>query len=194
VILVRTLSGRIVRLVPQRIEHVEVLTRWNADPEVRHWLHRSEDPPELLVRSEVARWVAQGLSDPSEARFMIELPGGRPIGEIRLRDIHPCGRAELAILIGEKEHWGRGYGTDAIRALLRLAFAELALRRVTLITDADNARGIRCYERCGFRREGVLRAHRLRYGQPLDMWVMGVLREDFDAAERPSMGKDERDT
>ena len=162
------------------MEHADVLTRWNADAEVRHWLHRSEDPPELLSRAEVGRWVAQGLSDPSEARFMIEAAGGRLIGEIRLREIHPCGRAELAILIGEKDQWSRGYGGDAIRTLLRLAFGELQLRRVTLITDADNTRGIRCYERCGFRHEGVLRAHRLRYGRPLDMVAMAVLRDEYE--------------
>ena len=176
-----TLPGQRVQLVPQRMEHAELLARWHADAEVRHWLHRSEDPPELLGGREMAKLVAQGLSDPSEARFMIEAEG-RPIGEIRLREIHPCGRAELAILIGEPACWGRGHGGDAIETLLRFAFGELGLRRVTLITDADNERGIRCYERCGFRREGVLRAHRLRYGQPLDMLVMAVLREDFEAA------------
>ena len=50
------------------------------------------------------------------------------------------------------------------------------------LADADNARGIRCYERCGFRHEGLLRAHRLRYGKPLDMVTMGILREEFDPA------------
>jgi RimJ/RimL family protein N-acetyltransferase len=54
------------------------------------------------------------------------------------------------------------------------------MRRVDLITDIDNERGIRCYEKCGFVREGVLRAHRLRYGQPLDMATMAVLREDWE--------------
>jgi len=188
VILNRTLTGRLVRLVPQRLEHAELLTRWNADGEVRHWLHRSEDPPELLTRNELAKLVAHGLSDPSEVRFMIEAEGSRLVGEIRLLGIHPCGRAELAILIGEKEYWGRGYGGEAIGLLLHLAFEELGLRRITLIADADNERGIRCYERCGFRHEGVLRAHRLRYGRPLDMVAMAVLREEFEAAaahERP---------
>ena len=87
-------------------------------------------------------------------------------------------RAELGIAIGEKGDWGRGYGTDAIRVILRFAFDVLKLRRVELITDVDNERGIRAYEKCGFVREGVLRAKRLRYGEPLDMLIMAVLRED----------------
>lgn len=87
----------------------------------------------------------------------------------------------MYISIGEKECWSAGYGTDTVRTVLRYAFNELGLRRVHLITDADNARGIRCYEKCGFVREGVLRAHRLRYGQPLDMVEMAVLREDWES-------------
>jgi RimJ/RimL family protein N-acetyltransferase len=176
---IRTLAGRKVRLVPQGLEHVELLARWNADAEVRHWLHRSEDPPELLSRAAVEAQVRRGLADSSEARFMIEAPDGNLIGEVRLIGIHPCGRAELAILIGEKAYWSRGFGGDAIETLLRFAFVDLELRRVMLIADADNARGIACYERCGFRAEGVLRAHRLRYGRPLDMVGMAVLREEF---------------
>ena len=178
----RVLEGRALRLVPQRLEHLDAVARWNADAEMRHWLHRSEDPPELLGREASGLWIARGLADASEARFMIEADGSF-IGEIRLTGIHPHGRAELAILIGEKPYWSRGYGSDAIRTLLRFGFGELGLRRVTLIADADNARGIACYRRCGFRHEGVLRAHRLRYGQPLDMVAMGVLREEFAALE-----------
>ena len=87
-------------------------------------------------------------------------------------------RAELGIAIGEKGDWGRGYGTDAIRVILRFAFEVLKLRRIELITDADNERGIRAYEKCGFVCEGVLRAKRLRYGKPLDMLIMAVLSED----------------
>jgi len=88
-------------------------------------------------------------------------------------------RAELAISIGETDCWSRGYGTDAIMAVLRHAFEEMGLRRIDLYTDADNARGIRCYEKCSFVREGVMRQRRLRYGKPLDMVVMGVLREEW---------------
>jgi len=55
----------------------------------------------------------------------------------------------------------------------------MGLRRVGLITDEDNERGIHCYEKCGFVREGLLRAHWLRYAKPVNMVVMGALREDW---------------
>ena len=120
---------------------------------------------------------------------MIEADDGVPIGDVGLLGIHRAGRAELSIVIGEKPYWGRGYGARRDpHAAAASASSELDLRRVTLIADADNARGIACYARCGFRHEGVLRAHRLRYGKPLDMVAMAVLREEFAALE----GDDER--
>src|SRR6266508_5906151 len=73
-----------------------------------------------------------------------------------------------------------------IRAVLRHAFEEMGLRRIDLHTDADNARGIRCHEKCGFVREGVMRERRLRYGTPLDMVVMGVLSHEWG---RPEVGR-----
>ena len=171
-----------VRLVPREIGHAALHARWLADPEVRHWLHASEAPPEELTREAFEAKLREVAASPSEIRFAIEADG-RPIGDIGLLGIHRAGRAEVSIVIGEKPYWSRGYGADAIRALLRFGFGELDLRRITLIADADNARGIACYLRCGFRHEGLLRAHRLRYGRPLDMVAMAVLREEFAALE-----------
>jgi ribosomal-protein-alanine N-acetyltransferase len=117
-------------------------------------------------------------SDPRQLRWCIETRDGHAIGDLGLVDIHPHGRAELAVTIGDKEYWGHGYGTDAIRAALQYAFDHLGCRRVYLITDEDNLRAHRCFEKCGFVREGLLRAHRLRYGTPLNMLIMGALRSE----------------
>jgi RimJ/RimL family protein N-acetyltransferase len=187
VIPTRTLEGEKVRLTPRPLEHAERLARWLADPEVRHWLHASEFTPAELTREAFLEKMRHVEADPSEVRFAIEADG-RPIGDVGLLGIHRAGRAEVSIVIGEKAYWSRGYGADALRALCRFGFGELDLRRITLIADADNARGIASYLRCGFRHEGVLRAHRLRYGKPLDMVGMAVLREEFAALS----GDDER--
>jgi RimJ/RimL family protein N-acetyltransferase len=57
-------------------------------------------------------------------------------------------------------------------------FESLDLHRIELVTDADNERGIRAYEKAGFKREGILRGKRQRYGQPIDMLMMSVLRQE----------------
>ena len=174
------LEGERVRLRPTTDGDVPLLMRWLNDDEVRHWTHLSEDPREALtLEGHRERWE-RNRDDPSHISWCIETKEGRPIGELGLLRIEtPHGRAELGISIGEKECWGRGYGTDAIQCVLRYAFGEMGLRRVSLITDEDNRRGIRCYEKCGFVREGLLRAHRLRDGRPLNMVLMAVLREEW---------------
>ncbi len=171
------LEGELVLLRPRVDEDLPLFARWHGDPEVRHWLHMSEMPTQSL-EVERQRWSV-ARNDPTRVSFVIETLDGVPIGNIGLIGIDAAHRrAELGIAIGEKDHWGRGYGTDAMRVIVRFAFEVLDLRRVELITDADNERGIRAYEKCGFVREGVLRAKRLRYGEPLDMLMMAVLRED----------------
>lgn len=170
-----TLQGTRVRLRPLREEDVAPLTAWFNDPDVRYWLHHSEreDATEADFRE-----VYMRRGDSTVLALAIEAEGEQLIGVTRLIGIDRThGRAELTIVIGDRSAWGCGYGTEAMRLLLRHAFEEMGLRRVELITDADNARAIRAYEKCGFVREGVLRQHRLRHGEPLDMVVMGVLRE-----------------
>ena len=174
-----TLQGTFVCLRPQERSDAALFVRWWNDPEVLHWLHLSEGPTvteESWLKAHEAR-----REDSQWALWIIESKDGFPIGQVGLHAIDPLHhRCSLHISIGEKDHWSKGYGTDAIRLVLRHAFESLGLRRIDLITDYDNERGVRCYEKCGFVREGVLRAHRLRYGEPLDMVTMAVLREDWE--------------
>ncbi len=177
----RVLQGDKVRLRAREERDLPLFVRWYSDPDVRHWLHLS-DRPDVTLESERERFE-KARDDPALVVWVIETLDGRPIGNVGLQGIdRHHGRAELGISIGEKEYWGRGYGTDAIRQVLGYAFAELGLRRLWLITDEDNERGIRCYEKCGFVREGLLRNHRLRHSQPLNMIIMGALRQEWTEA------------
>jgi len=176
----RILEGAQVRLRPLEEHDVPFLAGWFGDPEVRHWTHLSEDPPSAQTVEAHRERYHRMRDDRRQLRFCIETMDGTPIGDLGLVDIHPHGRAELGITIGDKAYWGRGFGADAIRTALRFAFGPLGCRRIYLITDEDNVRAHRCFEKCGFVREGLLRGHRLRYGVPLNMIVMGVLRSEFE--------------
>lgn len=85
----------------------------------------------------------------------------------------------VGIGLGEREHWGKGYGTDAMRVILRYAFSELNLHRVTLGVFEYNPRAIRSYEKSGFRHEGRIRKHLLKDSKRWDVLQMGVLREEW---------------
>lgn len=91
--------------------------------------------------------------------FAIDTHGGDFIGYVELREINWRRRAaELRVCIGEKTYWGRGYGTAAVREIVARSFERLNLYYVYLRVYRDNLRALRCYQKCGFRVEGILRA------------------------------------
>lgn len=109
-------------------------------------------------------------------------PEGRYIGSIRLDGICWDHRqARLAIGIFDRRFWSQGYGTEAIRALLAYAFDKLKLHRISLRVLAHNARAIRCYEKCGFIREGIERQTALIGGVWCDDLIMGILEQEYQA-------------
>ncbi len=179
-----------MRLRPLLEEDVPLLTRWLFDPEVLPWLQLSEDPAELSTERAVRERYERMQADPFTETWRIDTEEGRPVGQIELVEIHPVQRrAEMHLLLGEKDLWGRGYGARAVMRLMEHAFGDLGLRRVFAMADGDNVRVIRLLERCGFVREGLLRRHRLRHGEPTDMAVMGLLEEEYRAANDRAAGE-----
>jgi len=175
--------GKKVRLRPIERDDLPRFVRWFGDPEVRR--HLLIYVPFSMAQEE--RWFEGMLNamDRQESVLMaIETEDGVHIGNIGLHRINWKDRnAELGIVIGEKSYWSQGYGTDAIRLLLGLGFREMNLHRVYLRVDADNARGIRCYEKAGFRHEGTFRDVVFREGVYHDQYVMSILEAEFSENE-----------
>jgi RimJ/RimL family protein N-acetyltransferase len=163
----------------RRIEREDIPTfvRWFGDPEVRAF---------LLVNSPIShaqeeKWFERKLEEESEL-FAIETLDGTHIGNIELFDFQRVHhQAELGVVLGEKAYWGQGYGSDAIRTLLRFGFEELNLHRIQLRVYEDNERGIRAYRKCGFQHEGRAREAIYRRGRYYDLLWMGILRHEFAA-------------
>ena len=174
------IRGKKTRLRALEKSDVAKVWEWMNDDEVmRFW----GDPCNTQSLAEVEQWFArlQEASGYSSKQFIIETEEGIPIGRIfyQYLDIKH-NRTELGILIGEKEYWGKGYGTDAIIAFLDYLFNELGLHRVYLIVQGHNTRASRCYEKCGFIQEGILRHHGFTRGEYYDDLIMGILRDEFN--------------
>jgi RimJ/RimL family protein N-acetyltransferase len=142
----------------------------------------------LLMRYPVSRyqeekWIEKALDDGSQRNkvFALETKEGVYLGGIGLHKIDWENRhAEAGIVIGKKEHWNKGYGTDAMIAILDFAFNQMNLHRVYLRVFEYNQRGVRSYEKCGFKKEGVLREDRYVRGEYRDTIMMGILRDEFN--------------
>jgi RimJ/RimL family protein N-acetyltransferase len=92
----------------------------------------------------------------------------------------------ISIALGDAEHRGQGFGSEALALALRFAFDELNLRRVQLTVFSYNTRAIATYERLGFTHEGTFREALLRDGQTHDMLLYGLLRREWAAAQAPA--------
>ncbi|MBD2119947.1 GNAT family N-acetyltransferase [Trichocoleus sp. FACHB-262] len=86
----------------------------------------------------------------------------------------------ISIAIGE-EHWGHGYGFEAMQLALTFAFEELNLHRIQLTVFSYNDRAIALYEKLGFQREGIYREFVHRSGDRHDMYLYGLLRPEWKA-------------
>jgi RimJ/RimL family protein N-acetyltransferase len=112
-----------------------------------------------------------------------ELGSADLIGQCGFHDVQKGMRAEVGIFLAP-EYVGRGYGTDAMNALVDFGFGELGLERIGLHVSPGNDRAIRSYEKCGFQHEGRMRAFRRRRGKVEDDLLMSILRQDWDALDR----------
>lgn len=172
------LEGKLVNLRSLEMTDVERGYTWINDREVtRHLAARYP-----VSRADEERWFGGTPTNSFEGvRLGIETKDGTHIGNI---DLHRGGYPEdrnagLGIMIGEKPHWSKGYGSDAIVTLLRFAFGEMNLNRVWLTVDARNERAVTCYLKCGFQEEARGRQDRFAEGAYHDTLVMGVLRDEF---------------
>jgi RimJ/RimL family protein N-acetyltransferase len=155
--------------------------QWLNDPDVRDGLALYFPVSQAFEE----RWFESALAqEPALQPFAIDATtesAKLPIGITSLHEIDWRNRsAQLGIFIGDKAFWGRGYGTDALRALLRWCFGELNLHRAWLRVYEDNARAIRSYQKVGMKQEGRLREDRFHKGRYYDTLVMGVLRAEFE--------------
>lgn len=92
---------------------------------------------------------------------------------------------ELSIFITAEAGLGEGSGTDAVNTALDFIFGSYDVERVWLTTEAENERALRAFEKAGFHRDGTVRHHFRRAGQWRDSALMAILREDWEALDRP---------
>ncbi len=124
------------------------------DPEIAHL---NGTPPNRMPLWLLKRILKADAKRSDRATYGIFDEHDAYIGTIELYDIRG-GSATLGIIIGERSHWGRGYGPEAIHALLGAAFTEYGLEHVRLNTFGDNLRAQAAFRKVGFREIRRVRA------------------------------------
>ena len=176
-------SGKVF-LRPFEPSDADAHHRWSSDADIIRLASLGPPPSRAHAGRRVERWVEEQGKE-AHGFVICLVDGARPIGEASLFRIDQVnGTAELGIYIGEKDEWGKGYGTDAVHALVDFGFGWLRLERVFLEVWTENPRAIRSYEKAGFIREATLRHDRFEDGVFTDGHLMSVLRDEWQARRR----------
>ena len=172
--------GEKVALGPHRRDLLPLYQRWINDFEVTRTLGVDMRP--MTWEAEEA-WYDRTSRGERDVGFTIyERATMRPIGNTGLHEIdHHHRTATFGILIGEKDCWGKGYGTETARLMLDYGFTALSLHNILLTVASYNERGIRAYLRAGFREIGRRRESRRMGGQASDTIYMDCLATEFES-------------
>ncbi|HHY92179.1 MAG TPA: GNAT family N-acetyltransferase [Firmicutes bacterium] len=165
-----------IRLRQLTEEDLARMAAWDEDEEIKYLLGLHLEEKECSYRQHCAGL----LGTPTNRLWAIEVSPDRFIGEVELTQITwRTKEAELKICLGDPAARGQGFGTAAIGAVLAIAFDELRLNRVYLRVYHYNQRAIRCYLRCGFRKEAVLKNRRRFQGENYDVYLMYIDRDMY---------------
>jgi ribosomal-protein-alanine N-acetyltransferase len=171
------LKGETIFLRPLTLADVnQNYLSWLQDEEVMQGIATSGYTIENL-----RTYVEIRVSDPTVAFFGIfDNKTNKHIGNVKL-DFHDteANVSELGLLIGDKDQWGKGVGSEACRLAIEYGFKSMKLRKIYLAVYESNPHAKKLYEKIGFITEGVLRKHVAVKGQYVDKYLMGLFKEEF---------------
>jgi RimJ/RimL family protein N-acetyltransferase len=177
-------KGNLIRLGP--IDHdkdPEVESRWTHDLSLLRALWRQPAMPLSVAQMKKRYEAIEKQVEESKNLFHFTIRGkedNRLLGFVRIEGIewtHAIGSTKIAI--GDPAERGKGYGSDALQMILRFAFRELNLYRLSAVVGEDNPAALRFFVRYGFVEEVRRRKALLRDGQTWDSIHLGILRDEW---------------
>ncbi|MGE7942152.1 GNAT family N-acetyltransferase [Lysinibacillus xylanilyticus] len=135
----------------------------------------------LLTKDQIKEALNRFSEDSTRCDFAICLvENTRIIGDLAIMEIDLDNqKAMFRIALHSIENCGRGYGAEAVQLVQKFTFEELQLNRLELQVYSHNIRGMKSYEKVGFKKEGVLRQSLLMNGKYSDEIIMSILRDEY---------------
>ncbi len=146
--------------------------RWMNDPEITQYLESRFYPSSIEALQE---YVRNFLGNKDNIFLAIVLKENhKHIGNIKMRPIDWFHRlADIGVMLGEKDSWGKGYASEAITLLAEHAFLTLHLHKLTAGCYKPNEGSLRAFEKAGFETEGVRKKHCFFNGKYVDAVLLG---------------------
>jgi len=171
--------GKLVKLREYRNEDIKLAQEYINDYEIKQYMFPSVPFP--LTFDDERKWFENQSSLNFNYNFAIEtLKENKYIGGCGLKNLDwKNSNVEVGIFIGLKEFQNKGYGTDAMNVLINFIFKEMNIIKIKLDVYNFNEIAIRCYEKCGFKKEAVFKKELFRNGQFRDIIRMVLFKEDY---------------
>jgi RimJ/RimL family protein N-acetyltransferase len=129
---------------------------------------------------EEEEWIrSQKGTESGEYNFAIEdIKTEKYIGGCGIHKVNWLTRvATVGMMIGDKDYWGKGYGTDAMKVLMKFIFEDMNMNKIRLSVFSFNERAKRCDEKCGFQVEGILKKEIFKEGKYYDEIIMSAFNK-----------------
>jgi RimJ/RimL family protein N-acetyltransferase len=180
-------EGKLIRLGP--IDHErdpEVESRWTHDLSLMRSLSRQPAMPLSVAQMKKKYEAIEKEADESRRLFHFTIrdkTDDRLMGFIHLDGIEwTHGTCSLKLVIGDPSDRNKGYGSEAMQLMMRFAFNELNLYRISAVVGEDNPGAVKFFLRHGFIEEVRRRKSLLRDGQTWDLLHLGLLQEEWQAS------------
>ena len=172
--------GKLVKLRAYREEDIERAVEFINDEETKKFLDTAIPFP--ITKWQEEEWIKSRKSNKDFTYdFAIEdLETGKYIGGCSINHCDVKNRnCTIGIMLGDKDYWGRDYGSDALKVLIKFIFEEVNMDKIKLGVFSFNARAIACYKKCGFKECGRRRKSEFIDGKYYDRISMDILKEEF---------------
>jgi RimJ/RimL family protein N-acetyltransferase len=166
--------GKKVRMRPKRQKDAFQDYSWRKDPEL---VELDAATPVQMSYEEYAKGYVWELEHPAKhrRRFSIETMDGKYIGHCAFFDMdEERNDAQLGIMVADRNYWGKGYGTEAVKLLLEHGFNSLQLRTINLRSLDWNIRAHKSFLKSGFATVGE------RVEDGLNFVIMRITREEWE--------------
>lgn len=172
------IEGSQIYLREVRSEDVnEEYYNWLNDSMVNQYLETRFFPRSLKNISEFVKYM-DGKSDEILLAICVK-ENNKHIGNIKLGPINWIHRfGDVSLLIGDKDYWGKGIATEAIKLITKFGFKTLNLHKIKAGCYANNIGSKSAFLKAGYNVEGVLQKHYFWEGSYQDAYLLGICAEE----------------
>lgn len=171
-----TIESESYLLRPFKTSDVELWQQWDIDPEVQAFM--PEPLNELQDIEEQYKYIEECEDDDEGYYWSIETKDGVTIGTTALTEFNDYhGVANLGIVIGDKNYWGKGVATEVITSLVKYVFEHLNIIRISAEVEEGNIPMMKALEKVGFKQDGLFESARVKKSQRINVYHFCIVNQ-----------------